>query len=55
MVSFQKETRPNTNFWLMGDSFLRAFYTIYDGQNQRIGLVGDSTLVPKSEEIAEVE
>mmetsp|Transcript_26517 Transcript_26517/g.33067 ORF Transcript_26517/g.33067 Transcript_26517/m.33067 type:complete len:90 (-) Transcript_26517:794-1063(-) len=36
--------RPNTNFWLLGDSFLRAFYTIYDGENQRIGLVGDSVM-----------
>jgi len=28
----------------MGDSFLRAFYTIYDGENRRIGLVGDTVI-----------
>ena len=44
MVSFQKETRENTNFWLLGDSFLRAFYTVYDGENRRIGLVGDTEI-----------
>ena len=27
-------------FWLMGDSFLRAYYSIYDMDNARIGLVG---------------
>ena len=42
MISFQEELRENTRFWLLGDSFLRAFYTIYDGENRRIGLVGDS-------------
>ena len=49
MISFQKESRPNTNYWLLGDSFLRAFYTIYDGEGQRIGLVGDTVLLEKSE------
>jgi hypothetical protein len=28
------------NFWLMGDPFLRAYYSIYDMDNARIGLVG---------------
>ena len=46
MISFQEETRENTSFWLLGDSFLRAFYTIYDGQNKRIGFVGDITYHP---------
>jgi len=26
--------------WLMGDPFLRAYYSIYDMENDRIGLVG---------------
>lgn len=42
MITFQKETKSNYNFWLLGDSFLRAFYTIYDGEGKRIGLVGDT-------------
>ena len=44
MISFQEENRIDQSFWLLGDSFLRAFYSIYDGQNLRIGLVGSSTL-----------
>jgi len=34
------ETNVNSTFWLMGDSFLRAYYSIYDMENARIGLVG---------------
>ena len=26
--------------WLMGDPFLRAYYSIYDMDNNRVGLVG---------------
>ena len=44
MISFQKETRVNTSYWVLGDSFMRAFYTIYDGENKRIGLVGDTEI-----------
>lgn len=50
MISFQEETRPDTTFWLLGDSFLRAFYTIYDFENRRIGLVGDTVILSKSAE-----
>lgn len=28
------------NFWLLGDPFLRAYYSIYDMELSRIGLVG---------------
>jgi hypothetical protein len=43
LVSFQREESPiNTNYWILGDSFMRAFYTIYDVENKRIGLVGDT-------------
>lgn len=45
MISFQKETRLNTSYWVLGDSFMRAFYTIYDAENKRIGLVGDTEIV----------
>jgi hypothetical protein len=26
--------------WLMGDPFLRGYYSIYDMENKKIGLVG---------------
>ena len=45
MISFQRETRENTSYWVLGDSFMRAFYTIYDGENGRIGLVGDTRVL----------
>ena len=41
MVTFMEEERFSASFWLLGDSFLRAFYTIYDASNKRIGMVGD--------------
>ena len=41
LVTFMEEERFSTSFWLLGDSFLRAFYTIYDATNKRIGVVGD--------------
>ena len=44
MVTFQEELRAEASFWLLGDSFLRAFYSIYDAENMRIGLVGDITV-----------
>ena len=49
MISFQENSNEATSFWLLGDSFLRAFYTIYDGENKRIGFVGDTTEVPLTE------
>lgn len=49
MVSFQENSKEATSFWLMGDSFLRAFYTIYDGEHKRIGFVGDTEKIPASE------
>lgn len=32
--------RLNYRWWVMGDSFLRAYYSIYDMENKRVGLVG---------------
>ena len=33
-------------YWLMGDSFLRAYLTIYDRTNNRIGFVGNLKTEP---------
>lgn len=33
-------------YWLMGDSFLRAYLTIYDRTNKRIGFVGNLKTEP---------
>ena len=50
MVSFQENSNSEANsFWLLGDTFLRAFYTIYDGENKRIGIVGDTEVIPDDE------
>ena len=32
----------NFDHWVLGDSFLRPFYQIYDMKNYRIGLVPNS-------------
>lgn len=34
------ELSSTSQLWLMGDPFLRAYYSIYDMENKRIGLVG---------------
>ena len=42
MLSFQVLSySPVNNFWLLGDSFLRSTYSIYDVTNGRIGFVAD--------------
>ena len=42
MVSFQVlSDSPINNFWLLGDSFLRSTYSIYDVSNNRVGFVAD--------------
>lgn len=38
LLTLQEETYDNT--WLMGDPFLRKYYSIYDMDNAKIGLVG---------------
>jgi hypothetical protein len=30
-------TKNSANYWLMGDSFLRNFYTIWDEENDKLG------------------
>lgn len=39
-VLVKPELNLQTNMWLMGDPFLRAYYSIYDMDNEKIGLVG---------------
>ena len=34
------ELKGTKQVWLMGDPFLRAYYSIYDMDNNKIGLVG---------------
>ena len=34
------EKTQRSNMWLMGDPFLRAYYSIYDMETNMIGLVG---------------
>ena len=42
MLSFQVlADSPVNNFWLLGDSFLRSTYSIYDVTNNKIGFVAD--------------
>ena len=42
MVSFQVLAEsPVSSFWLLGASFLRSTYTVYDVANKKIGFVGD--------------
>jgi hypothetical protein len=36
----KKEDTIANNMWLMGDPFLRAYYSIYDLEEKKIGLVG---------------
>ena len=37
---FDQELQETSKIWLMGDPFLRAYYSIYDLDKKRIGLVG---------------
>ena len=41
LVTFQEEKRK-VYFWLMGDPFLRAFFSLYDVANHRVGLLNMS-------------
>ena len=39
-ILIKKEDQISSNMWLLGDPFLRAYYSIYDLENKKIGLVG---------------
>ena len=41
MFTIIEDHDPNSNYWLLGDPFLRAFYSIYDMENLKVGLTGE--------------
>lgn len=43
------ENIKTINMWILGDPFLRAYYSIYDLDEQKIGLVGIAETVRKEE------
>ena len=40
MVKPEIQANKTESVWLMGDPFLRTYYSIYDMEDNRIGLVG---------------
>jgi hypothetical protein len=46
-ISLIEETKAGTNFWLLGDNFLRAYYQVYDMQGRRIALASSSFITSK--------
>ena len=43
-ATFKLET-TTVDYWLLGDAFLRTYYTVYDLQSLRVGLSGRATTV----------
>jgi len=39
-ILFKEELSSTGAIWILGDPFLRAYYSIYDMEEKRIGLVG---------------
>jgi hypothetical protein len=39
------EKNPEVNIWTFGNSFIRAYYTIFDAENRQIGLLEGIKLV----------
>lgn len=54
-ITIMPETRSNMYFWLLGDSFLRAYFTVYNVDKQIIGLLNieSSKRPPKSSTMEE--
>jgi phage shock protein PspC (stress-responsive transcriptional regulator) len=40
LVLIKPEFAATSDIWLMGDPFLRAYYSVYDMENKKIGFVG---------------
>jgi hypothetical protein len=57
LLTIQEEPNGSSfsDMWLMGDPFLRKYYSIYDMEEKRIGLVGvaDSTRIQFEESFDE--
>jgi len=47
-LMFKEELASTGSLWIMGDPFLRAYYSIYDMENLKIGLVGIAQTVRNS-------
>ena len=43
-ATFTLET-SNVDYWLLGDAFLRTYYTVYDLESLRVGLSGRAKTV----------
>jgi hypothetical protein len=39
LVSLQPDYTGQNNFWTLGQPFLRAFFTVFDKDNNRLGFV----------------
>lgn len=48
-ILIKPENIKSVNMWIMGDPFLRAYYSIYDLDERKIGLVGVAETVRKEE------
>lgn len=48
-ILIKPELKATGSMWIMGDPFLRAYYSIYDMEDQRIGLVGVAETVRQDE------
>lgn len=45
--------RYGENYWVMGDQFMQAVYTIYDPESWRVGMIESSNNFASSAEATE--